>query len=120
MIVAFQMIGIATFACAAIVIFGALYALFLALGHLKNRAHYIYLSYTAYLALVLSTWLLVEALQLTRWWLILIAILLVGYLIAPRIIWRLSVAVHGAKKAEIVKDGLYGADQLSGEYHESK
>ena len=37
---------------------------------------------------------LVPLLDLEGWWLGLIAVLLIGYFVAPRFIWRLSLAVH--------------------------
>ncbi len=92
----FQTLAIATAASAVIVLFGALYAILLALGHMKRSAHYYYLSYASYAVLAFATWALVEALQLSQIWLVLIATLLVGYLVGPQMIWRLSVAIHNA------------------------
>jgi len=93
-VVTFETMIVASLACAAIVLFGALYAIFLALGHMKQNLYYYYCSYAFYALLAVSAWLLVDALQLSRIWLLLVATLLVGYLIGPQFIWRLSVAVH--------------------------
>lgn len=60
----------------------------------------IQLGYGAYAFLVAATWVFARALDLSGIWLVLIAVLLVGYLIAPRFIWRLSVATHESEPIE--------------------
>ena len=87
-------IATAAIAAGAIVFLGALYAIFFALGQLRGNTMMVQLGYGAYAFLVAATWVFARALDLSGIWLVLIAILLVGYLIAPQFIWRLSVATH--------------------------
>ena len=78
----------------AIILFGAGYALFLALSRLGNSVLFARISLACYAALALSTAGLTVLLNLWGWWLALVAAMLAGYYIAPRFIWRLSEAVH--------------------------
>ena len=87
-----QRIAVAALSAGGIVLFGAAYAICLALGRLKGLA--IPLSYVAYLALAAVTLLFAWSMNLTGAWAILTGVLLVGYFVAPRAIWRLSVATH--------------------------
>jgi hypothetical protein len=89
-----QQIAIAAILAGAIVFFGAAYAIFYALAMLGHNARFLLIAYVGYLSLFASTVGLAAVLQLTGWWLILVAALLIGYFVAPRFIWRLSVAVH--------------------------
>ena len=95
-----QRIAIAALSAGGIVLFGAAYAICLALGRLKGRAILRPLSYVAYLALVAVTLLFAWAMNLTGAWAILTVVLLVGYFVAPRAIWRLSVATHESSDQE--------------------
>ena len=89
-----QRIVLATLAAGAAVLFGACYAIFLALSRLRDLAVLRQLSNLSYLALAVSVLALAWSLQLTGGWLALVVILLAGYYLAPRFIWRLSVATH--------------------------
>ena len=89
-----QRIVLATLAAGAAVLFGACYAIFLALSRLRDLAVLRQLSNLSYLALAVSVLALAWYLQLTGGWLALVVILLAGYYLAPRFIWRLSVATH--------------------------
>lgn len=89
-----QRIVLATLAAGAAVLFGACYAIFLALSRLRDLAVLRQLSNLSYLALAVSVLALAWFLQLTGGWLALVVILLAGYYLAPRFIWRLSVATH--------------------------
>lgn len=89
-----QRIVLATLAAGAAVLFGASYAIFLALSRLRDLAVLRRLSNVSYLALAVAVLALAWNLQLTGGWLALIVILLAGYYLAPRFIWRLSVATH--------------------------
>ena len=80
--------------------FGAFYAICLALGRLKTLAFLLRISYAAYAGLVVATVLFAWAMNLTGWWLALVVVLLVGYFVAPRAIWRLSVATHESTEPE--------------------
>ena len=89
-----QRIVLATLAAGAAVLFGACYAIFLALSRLRDLSVLRQLSNLSYLALAVSVLALAWFLQLTGGWLALVVILLAGYYLAPRFIWRLSVATH--------------------------
>jgi len=88
-----------------IVLFGAAYAVCLALGRLKGLAALRPLSYVAYLALVAVTVVFGWAMNLTGGWAVLTVVLLVGYFVAPRAIWRLSVATHEASERDTISEG---------------
>ena len=89
-----QRIVLAMLAAGAAVLFGASYAVFLALSRLRDLAALRRFSNLSYLALAVSVLALAWNLQLTGGWLALVVILLAGYYLAPRFIWRLSVATH--------------------------
>ncbi|HEY5623579.1 MAG TPA: hypothetical protein VIV14_07440 [Gammaproteobacteria bacterium] len=79
---------------AMIVISGGLYALLLALGRLRESRRLETLSNFAYLVLALFVVVLAESLALERSWYPVVAVMLVGYLVAPRCIWRLTQSTH--------------------------
>ena len=80
--------------------FGACYAVFLALSRLRDFVVLFHLSNLSYVALAASVAVLAWSLRLDGAWLVLVALLLVGYYVAPRFIWRLSVATHDAVDKE--------------------
>ena len=100
-----QRIATAALSAGAIVLFGAFYAICLALGRLKTLSFLLRISYAAYAALVVATLLFAWAMNLTGWWLVLVVVLLVGYFVAPRAIWRLSVATHESSEPEPAAEG---------------
>ena len=73
---------------------GAGYALFHALGRLRSSRPLLLVSVACYLGLAIAVVGLTLVLELTGWWLGLTCALLLGYFVAPRFIWRLSVATH--------------------------
>ena len=79
----------------AIILFGAGYAVLLAVSRLKGSAFLGGTSLVCYGGLAASTAGLTVLLNLWGWWLALVTLLLIGYFIAPRFIWRLSEAIHG-------------------------
>lgn len=79
----------------AMVLFGAGYAIFHALSGLSGSRQMAIISLLCYVFLGACAAGLATLLELDGWWLGLIALLLVGYFVAPRFIWRLSLAVHG-------------------------
>ena len=79
---------------AMIVIAGGFYALLFALGRMRNSRSLNYWAVFSYAVLVISTYVLVQALHLHGFWVSVTAVMLVGYFFAPRAIWRLSVATH--------------------------
>jgi hypothetical protein len=85
---------VGTMAGAAVVLMGAFYALFYALGKLNSHRLSLAISFLSYLGLVAATVLLANALQLRGFWLLVPAVMLIGYLLAPMVIWRLSVDIH--------------------------
>lgn len=95
-----QRIAIAALSAGGIVLFGAAYAVCLTLGRLKGLSILRPLSYLAYVALVAVTLLFAWAMNLTGAWTILTVVLLVGYFVAPRAIWRLSVATHESSESD--------------------
>jgi len=100
-----QRIAGAALSAGGSVLFGAAYAICLALGRLKGLAILRPLSYFAYLALVAVTVLFAWAMNLTGGWAVLAVVLLVGYFVAPRSIWRLSVATHESSESDTEKGG---------------
>lgn len=88
-------IFVSTMAGAAIVLMGAFYALFYALGKLNGHRLSLMVSFVSFLGLVAATFMLIDALQLRGVWLLVTAAMLIGYLLAPMAIWRLSVDIHG-------------------------
>ena len=82
-------------AAALVVIGGALYALFFALGRLYASVAFSRLAWLAYALLAGGVFLLAYALKLEGGWLWIVAMMLAGYLLAPSAIWHLSVATHG-------------------------
>jgi hypothetical protein len=91
-----QQLALAAFASAAIVLFGALYAIFFALSRMHNAAVLARLALASYGLLAVAAIVLGVVLRVEGLWAALIVTLLVGYFVAPRLIWRLNLAVHGA------------------------
>ena len=93
-----QDVMVATLFGAGIVMAGAGYAIFLALSRLSGlTAKHRTLNFAALLwygLLVLCVIGLATHLNLQGWWLGLIALMLLGYFVAPRFIWRLSDELH--------------------------
>ena len=92
-----ESISIAVMAAGGIVFFGALYAVFYTLGRLGRNQRLVLIGYAGYAALSSCVWLLAHSLHLSGGWLSLVACLLIGYLIAPPLIWRLTLAIHSAE-----------------------
>ena len=85
---------IAVMAGALVVLFGALYALTFAFGRLYGKVSLVLLAYGFFALLAACVFVLASALHLNGFWEMLVVVLLVGYLVAPRLIWRLSLATH--------------------------
>jgi len=79
---------------AAVVLFGALYALLLALSRLHKRPTLLCFACVAYACLIGSTVILALTLHLHGVWLLVPAVLVAGYLFAPHGVWRLCVGIH--------------------------
>lgn len=89
-----------TMAGAAIVLMGASYALFFALGRLHNSRSMDIAAIASYGFLVAATYVLVNALALAGVWILVTTVMLVGYLILPRAIWHLCVGTHASESAD--------------------
>lgn len=90
-----QQIMLAAMAGAMVVVFGAIHAFLLAWAKLRGSRKHLRLSWLAYACFMLATVLLAWTLHFSGFWFLVIFIMLVGYLLAPRGIWHLSVATHG-------------------------
>ncbi|MYE24113.1 MAG: hypothetical protein F4Y01_09240 [Gammaproteobacteria bacterium] len=77
------------------VLFGAGYAIFHALAGLTGSRGMARASILSYGLLCCCAVGFAALLQLADWWLALMGLLLIGYFVAPRFIWKLSLAVHG-------------------------
>ncbi len=89
-----QNILVATMAGALVVMFGALYALGFAMGKLNKQPGMLRAAYGAYAALSVSVFVLAYTLNLNGIWWGVTLTMLIGYLLAPQAIWKLSVKTH--------------------------
>lgn len=85
---------LAVIAGAMVVLCGALYAVAFAIGKLTGLAWLVRLSYLFYGLLAVSVMVLTRSLQFSGAWELLTLFLLVGYLVAPQLIWHLCGATH--------------------------
>ena len=83
-----------TMAGAVVVLAGAFYALFFALGKLQSSRAFLLASLLSYGLLVAAVWVLAVNLKLSGFWIVVTATMLVGYFMAPRAIWHLCVGTH--------------------------
>ena len=90
------------FSAAMVILTGAMYALLLALGKKAAQVWIQTLGYAAYGLLVLFVFLLAYALKLSGFWLWVVAAMLIGYLIAPHVIWNLCVGTHTADEEQVI------------------
>jgi len=98
-----QDIMIAAMAGAMVVMFGAGYAFAFAVAKLNRKRHLMLVAYGVYVLLVFSVLVLAYALNLNgSWWAVTIT-MLVGYLLAPQAIWKLSVGTHEGSDTELNK-----------------
>ena len=95
--VATQHIMAAAIAGAMIILFGALYALFFALARLRARPTLMLVAYGAYALLVVAVAVLAITLNLTGLWQLVAAVMVIGYFVAPRLIWHLCAGTHVAE-----------------------
>lgn len=83
-----------TMAGAVVVLAGALYALFFALGRLQSSNAFMLASLVSYGLLVAAVYVLAVNLRLSGFWIAVTATMLIGYFLAPRAIWHLCVGTH--------------------------
>ncbi len=95
-----QDIFFSTMAAAAIVLMGASYALFFALGRLHKSRAMSAASLISYLLLGVATYVLADALALNGVWILVTTVMLVGYFLLPRAIWHLCVGTHAGQPAD--------------------
>lgn len=88
-----------TMAGAAIVLMGAAYALFFALGRLHRSRAMIAAALASYGLLAVATYVLVDALALSGIWILVTTVMLIGYFLLPRAIWHLCVGTHAGEPA---------------------
>ncbi len=98
-------IAIAALLGGAIILFGAGYAIFHALSRLSGSFRFVAISLLCYVALAACVVGLTVVLHLWGGWLPLIALMLIGYFVAPRFIWRLSESVHRPGEAAAARTG---------------
>ncbi|TNF57673.1 MAG: hypothetical protein EP308_01865 [Burkholderiales bacterium] len=94
--VALQDFFITFFSAAMVIMTGGLYALLFAYARLRHRARLMWMAYAAYLGLVASVVTLAAAANLfgSTFWITIVALMLIGYLLAPHAIWHLCVGTH--------------------------
>ena len=89
-----QDIMMAAMAGAMIVMFGAAYAFAFAMAKLNKDRRLSIIAYGCFAALTVFVLVLVKSLNMTGFWTIVAITMLVGYLLAPQAIWKLSVGTH--------------------------
>ena len=98
-----QGLFLATMAGAAIVMLGAFYALFFALSRLHASSSFAAAAMTSFALLAGAVYLLVRSLALDGVWIAVVGVMLAGYFLLPRAIWRLCVGTHGDSELDINK-----------------
>lgn len=89
-----RQIMLAAIAGAMVVMLGAVHAFFLALARLRRSKVFMNWAWISYAAFFLAVMTLAWTLRLNGFWTWIVLVMLLGYLLAPRAIWRLSVATH--------------------------
>jgi NhaP-type Na+/H+ or K+/H+ antiporter len=84
----------AFFSGALVIVFGALYALLLAWGRLKDSRPFIAAAYLFYAMLVAAVFFLSETMHFSGFWNLITVTMLLGYLAAPHGIWVLCRDTH--------------------------
>lgn len=87
------------FSAAMVILTGALYALLFAYSRVHAIARLLPVAYLAYAGLVVAVLFLGNAAHLfqSSLWIAIVALMLIGYLVAPHIIWQLCVDTHAAE-----------------------
>lgn len=86
---------------AAVVLMGAFYALFFALGRLHGSRALTAASLVSYALLAAAVYVLIRSLGLSGIWIVVTLVMLVGYFLAPRAIWHLCVGTHAGEGVEM-------------------
>jgi hypothetical protein len=87
------------FSAAMVILTGAAYALLFAFSRVKAVPRLMPLAYLFYGGLLVSVTFLAKAAHLldSPFWSVIVGLMLVGYLIAPHLIWRLCVDTHSGE-----------------------
>jgi len=85
---------VAAMAGAMVVMFGAAYAFAFALSKLNHKRWLSFAAYGCFAGLTINVLILVKSLNMNGFWMIVAITMLVGYLLAPQAIWKLSVGTH--------------------------
>ncbi|HEX9591751.1 MAG TPA: hypothetical protein VGB12_00120, partial [bacterium] len=87
---------------AGVILSGAAYALLFAWSRLRRRPRLMVPAYGAYGCLAAAVLTLAQVLHMSGFWTAVVVAMLAGYLVAPRLIWRLTVAIdpRGASRPE--------------------
>lgn len=96
-----QHILIAAMAGAMVVLFGAIYAMLFAWSKIKKDSRYMYGAYLSYSIFVVFTLIMAYTLNLTGFWYSVVAVMLIGYLLAPHGVWLLCVRTHNDESEEL-------------------
>ena len=92
--VALDHLFVAFVAGAAVILSGAAYALLFAWSRLRHRPGLMAPAYVAYACLAAAVLTLARVFHMRGVWAAVVVAMLVGYLVAPRAIWRLTVAIE--------------------------
>lgn len=92
--VALQDFFITFFSSALIILAGASYALLFAWSKAKPSIWIRFAAYMSYLVLILAVIELTRAAQFQDYWLMISAVMVIGYFFAPMGIWHLCVNTH--------------------------
>ncbi len=87
------------FVSAGIILSGACYALFYAWARLRHRPAFLNWALLAYAVLAACVLTLMQTAHLDGSWRAIALLMLIGYFLAPRIIFRLCAATHDAEAA---------------------
>jgi Flp pilus assembly protein TadB len=68
--------------------------LLFALSRLRQRRHLMFLAYGAYAVLIGAVGVLSMTLNMTGFWQLVAAVMVIGYFVAPRLIWHLCAGTH--------------------------
>jgi hypothetical protein len=92
---------------AAVILSGAAYALLFAWSRLRHRPGLMGPAYVAYACLAAAVLTLANVFHMSGLWAPVVVAMLVGYLVAPRIIWRLTVAIDATDEARPGSDSQH-------------
>lgn len=98
--VALENFFITFFSAAMVILLAACYAVLFALSRIMARPYWMVWAYGVYGLLVIAVCSLVYGANLNGHWRALAFLMLLGYLLAPRVIWHLSVTTHRAEERD--------------------